>query len=559
MSNKFYRKYKYSFLKGISVILATFFVFSLSAQKEEKYFKITKNLSVFNSVLRELNAFYVDTLDYDKVVQTGINSMLASLDPYTIYMPEEMTDDIKMMTSGEYAGIGALIMQKDGNVVISEPYEGMPAQKNDLRAGDIILEVDGVNAEGKTTSQVSEMLKGKNGTKIVVKIKRWNKKRPITKKFHRELIQFSPISYHTVLENGTGYVMLNDFTDKAGAEFKSVVSDMVKQHQIKSLIIDVRNNPGGIVDEAVKIMGYFVPKGTPIVSTKGRSREVDRTYRTPFEPIFPDVKVAVLVNRASASASEILAGAMQDLDRGIVVGERTFGKGLVQNIRPVAYGGHVKVTIAKYYTPSGRCVQALDYSHRNEDGSVGRIPDSLTTAFKTTKGRIVKDGGGILPDTLTTDSRKLNIAYYILVQNHYFDYATRYAQKHNKIASPDKFKLTDAEYNDFVKYLIEEKKFTYTTQTENYYKQLFEVAKYEGYDELAKAEFEALEAKLIPDIKKNLLDNRKEIEEMLTLEIIQRYYFQKGQVQYMLKDDIDTKVALKLLNEGSNYNKILKK
>lgn len=559
MSNKFYRKYKYSFLKGISVILATFFVFSLSAQKEEKYFKITKNLSVFNSVLRELNAFYVDTLDYDKVVQTGINSMLASLDPYTIYMPEEMTDDIKMMTSGEYAGIGALIMQKDGNVVISEPYEGMPAQKNDLRAGDIILEVDGVNAEGKTTSQVSEMLKGKNGTKIVVKIKRWNKKRPITKKFHRELIQFSPISYHTVFENGTGYVMLNDFTDKAGAEFKSVVSDMVKQHQIKSLIIDVRNNPGGIVDEAVKIMGYFVPKGTPIVSTKGRSREVDRTYRTPFEPIFPDMKVAVLVNRASASASEILAGAMQDLDRGIVVGERTFGKGLVQNIRPVAYGGHVKVTIAKYYTPSGRCVQALDYSHRNEDGSVGRIPDSLTTAFKTTKGRIVKDGGGILPDTLTTDSRKLNIAYYILVQNHYFDYATRYAQKHNKIASPDKFKLTDAEYNDFVKYLIEEKKFTYTTQTENYYKQLFEVAKYEGYDELAKAEFEALEAKLIPDIKKNLLDNRKEIEEMLTLEIIQRYYFQKGQVQYMLKDDIDTKVALKLLNEGSNYNKILKK
>lgn len=559
MSNKFYRKYKYSFLKGISVILATFFVFSLSAQKEEKYFKITKNLSVFNSVLRELNAFYVDTLDYDKVVQTGINSMLASLDPYTIYMPEEMTDDIKMMTSGEYAGIGALIMQKDGNVVISEPYEGMPAQKNDLRAGDIILEVDGVNAEGKTTSQVSEMLKGKNGTKIVVKIKRWNKKRPITKKFHRELIQFSPISYHTVFENGTGYVMLNDFTDKAGAEFKSVVSDMVKQHQIKSLIIDVRNNPGGIVDEAVKIMGYFVPKGTPIVSTKGRSREVDRTYRTPFEPIFPDMKVAVLVNRASASASEILAGAMQDLDRGIVVGERTFGKGLVQNIRPVAYGGHVKVTIAKYYTPSGRCVQALDYSHRNEDGSVGRIPDSLTTAFKTTKGRIVKDGGGILPDTLTTDSRKLNIAYYILVQNHYFDYATRYAQKHNKIASPDKFKLTDAEYNDFVKYLIEEKKFTYTTQTENYYKQLFEVAKYEGYDELAKAEFEALEAKLIPDIKKNLLDNRKEIEEMLTLEIIQRYYFQKGQVQYMLKDDIDTKVALKLLNEGSNYDKILKK
>lgn len=532
---------------------------SITAQKEDKYFKINKNLTVFNSILRELSAYYVDTLNYDKVVQTGINSMLSSLDPYTVYMPEEMNDDLKMMTTGEYAGIGALIMQKDGNVVISEPYEGMPAQNNDLRAGDIILEVDGVSTKEKTTSQVSEMLKGKNGTEIVLKIDRWNEKKPITKKFLRENIQFNPISYHTVLENGTGYLMLNDFTDKAASEFKTAVAEMEKKNQIKSLIIDVRNNPGGIVDEAVKIMGYFVPKGTPIVSTKGRSRESDRTYRTPTDPIFPDMKVAVLVNRASASASEILAGAVQDLDRGIVVGERTFGKGLVQNIRPVSYGGHVKVTIAKYYTPSGRCVQALDYSHRNEDGSVGRIPDSLTTAFNTTNGRIVRDGGGVLPDTVTTDSRKLNIAYYILVQNHYFDYATRYAQKNKKISTPDKFKLTDAEYNDFVRYLLEEKKFSYTTQTESYYKQLLEVAGYEGFDETAKQEFDALKAKLIPDVEQNLLDNRKEIEEMLTVEILQRYYFQKGQVQFMLKDDVDMKVATEFLQNTEKYNKVLGK
>ena len=532
---------------------------SITAQKEDKYFKINKNLTVFNSILRELSAYYVDTLNYDKVVQTGINSMLSSLDPYTVYMPEEMNDDLKMMTTGEYAGIGALIMQKDGNVVISEPYEGMPAQNNDLRAGDIILEVDGVSTKEKTTSQVSEMLKGKNGTEIVIKIDRWNEKKPITKKFLRENIQFNPISYHTVLENGTGYLMLNDFTDKAASEFKTAVAEMEKKNQIKSLIIDVRNNPGGIVDEAVKIMGYFVPKGTPIVSTKGRSRESDRTYRTPTDPIFPDIKVAVLVNRASASASEILAGAVQDLDRGIVVGERTFGKGLVQNIRPVSYGGHVKVTIAKYYTPSGRCVQALDYSHRNEDGSVGRIPDSLTTAFNTTNGRIVRDGGGVLPDTVTTDSRKLNIAYYILVQNHYFDYATRYAQKNKKISTPDKFKLTDAEYNDFVRYLLEEKKFSYTTQTESYYKQLLEVAGYEGFDETAKQEFDALKAKLIPDVEQNLLDNRKEIEEMLTVEILQRYYFQKGQVQFMLKEDVDMKVATEFLQNTEKYNKVLGK
>ena len=403
------------------------------------------------------------------------------------------------------------------------------------------------------------MLKGQNSTEITIKIERWNVKKPIVKKFLRENIQFNPISFSTVLENGIGYVMLNDFTDKAAAEFKTVVSDMVKKNQIKSLIIDVRNNPGGIVDEAVKIMGYFVPKGTPIVSTKGRSNETERTYRTPATPIFPDMKLAVMVNRSSASASEILAGAVQDLDRGIVVGERTFGKGLVQSVRPVGYGGHLKITMAKYYIPSGRSVQALDYSHRNEDGSVGRIPDSLTTAFKTTNGRIVRDGGGILPDTVTTDSRKLNIAYYILVQNHYFDYATRYAQKNKKIASPDKFKLTDEEFNDFIDYLINEKKFTYTTQTENYYKQLLEVAEFEGYDETAGQEFEALQKKLIPNIEENIRNSRKEIEELLTVEILQRYYYQKGQVQYMLQDDADLKVATDFLNNEGKYNQTLMK
>ena len=543
-----------------NIFLLFFIAFSLSSQtKDEKYFKINKNLSVFNSILRELDAYYVDTLNYDKVVLTGINSMLSSLDPYTVYMPEEMNDDLKMMTTGEYAGIGALIMQKDGRVVISEPYEGMPAQKNGLRAGDVILEVDGVSATGKTTAQVSEMLKGKNGTEITIKIERWNEKKPIVKKFIRENIQFNPVTYYAVLGNGVGYLMLNDFTDKAALEFKNAVNDMMKTGQIKSLIVDVRNNPGGLVDEAVKIMGYFVPKGTSIVSTKGRNFETDRTYKTPSDPVFPEMKLAVMVNRGSASASEILAGALQDLDRGIVIGERTFGKGLVQSIRPVGYGGNIKVTMAKYYTPSGRCVQALDYSHRNEDGSVGRIPDSLTTAFKTANGRIVRDGGGVLPDSVTTDSRKLNIAYYILMQNHYFDYATRYAQKHKSIASPDKFSLTDAEFNDFVNYLVNEKKFTYTTQTENYFKQLAEVAEFEGFDQTAKAEFDALKARLMPDVEKNIRDNRKEIEEMLTVEIIQRYYFQKGQVQYMLKDDTDLKVATDFLKNNSRYNQVLKK
>lgn len=540
--------------------MALFFAFAVSAQtNDDKYFSINKNLSVFNNILRELNIYYVDTLNYEKLVGTGVNSMLSSLDPYTIYMPEEMNDDIKMMTSGEYAGIGALIMQKDGNTVISEPYEDMPAQKNDLRAGDIILEVDGVSTKGKTNAQVSEMLKGKNGTEVVIKIDRPNTKRPITKKFLRENIVFNPIIYYTVLEGNVGYLMLSDFTDKAALETKNAITDMIEKSKITSLVIDIRSNLGGIVDEAVAIMGYFVPKGTPIVSTKGRSKEADRVYRTPSDPIFPDVKIAVLVNRGSASASEILAGAMQDLDRGIVVGERTFGKGLVQSIRPVGYGGHVKITLAKYYTPSGRCVQALDYSHRNEDGSVGRVPDSLLTAFKTTNGRTVYDGGGVQPDTVTSDTRKLNVAYYIYTQNHYFDYATLYAQNNKKIESPENFKLTDKEFDDFVNYLLNEKKFTYTTQTETYYNQLIELAKLEGLDETAKEEFEALKAKLVPNVEKNIRDNRKEIEELLSLEIMRRYYYQKGPVRYMLKDDNELKVALELLKNEAKYNRILNK
>lgn len=544
------------FLALLLVVVAL----QISAQKNEyKYFSINKNLTIFNNVLRELNTFYVDTLNYDKLVQTGINNMLSSLDPYTVYIPEEMTDDLTLMTTGEYAGIGAMISQRNGQVVITEPYEGMPAQRNDLRAGDVILEVDGVSAKAKSVSEVSEMLKGKKGTEIKIVIERANHKKPIEKRFQRENIQFHPVTYSLVLSEKTGYIMLNDFTDKAAIEVKNIVGEMVQQHGIESLIIDVRSNPGGLVDEAVKIMGYFVPKGTEIVNTRGRSNQTISAYRTPSEPIFPDMKVAVLVNRGSASASEILAGAFQDLDRGVVVGERTFGKGLVQSIRPTGYGGNVKITIAKYYIPSGRCVQALDYSHRNEDGSVGRIPDSLTAEFKTLNGRIVRDGGGITPDSVTTDSRKMNVAYYMLLQNIYFDYATRYAQQHKQIAKPTQFELTDAEFDDFVQYLLTENHFTYTTQTENYFKQLKEMAEYEGLGTLLAAEFNAMEKKMVRDVKSDVYKNRSEVQEMLTLEILSRYYYQKGQVEYMLQDDDELKTALHMLQNDTLYNATLMK
>ena len=543
----------------LSFLTVSIFAFAQNQPNEDKTFSINKNLTLFNSVLRELNMFYVDKLDYDDLVQTGIAAMLEKLDPYTEYFPEEMGDDIKMMTTGEYAGIGAVIMQVNKEIVIREPYEGFPAQKNDLRAGDVILEVDGKSTAGKTTAEVSAMLKGKNGTPIVVKIRRPNVEKPIEKKFQRENLQFNSVTYSTVMPNNIGFIAIKDFTDKTAAEVKVVINEMVKTQNIKSLIIDLRDNGGGIIDEAVKIVGYFTPKGTEVVTTKGKNKLAERVYKTPTDPLFPDMKLAVLVNRGSASASEILCGSLQDLDRAIIIGERTFGKGLVQNIRPVGYDGNLKITIAKYYIPSGRCIQALDYSHRNADGSVGHVPDSLMSNFKTKNGRLVRDGGGILPDTVTTDSRKINIAYYIYAQNLYFDYATRYAQKHPKIASPTEFKLTDEEFNDFTNYVLNEKKFKYTTQTEKYYTQLYEMAKYEGLDKTAAAELDNLKAKITPNVAKEMKENRKDIEDMLSLEILKRYYFQKGQIQYALRDDKELETATRLLKDDAKYNELLVK
>jgi len=545
---------KSSFL--VVFLLMSVALFSQQTQTSQKTFRISKNLSIFNSVFRELDAYYVDTLNYDNMMKTAIDNMLAKLDPYTVYMPEEETDDLTFMTTGEYAGIGALIMKDENDVYVSEPYEGLPAQKNDVRAGDVIVEVDGKPTKGLSVSQVSALLKGTPGTEIHLKLKRYGEKNLVERKFLRQKIQMNPVAYYGVVAPGVGYVMLSDFTDKSALEVKNAISELVKNDNIKSLIIDLRNNGGGLVDEAVKIVGYFVPKGTEVVNTKGKTSLADHVYKTPVEPLFPDLNLAVLVNRSSASASEILTGSLQDMDKAVVVGERTFGKGLVQNIRPIGYGGHLKVTTAKYYIPSGRCIQAIDYSHRNEDGSVGRVPDSLTSEFKTKHGRIVRDGGGIVPDIKTTDNKKVNIAYYIYAQNQYFKYANKFVSEHPTIAKPEDFKLTDKDYNDFVNYLTDIK-FTYTPQTSKYLDQLLDVAKSEGLDDTAKAEFDALKAKLMPDIQKSLYDNKDDIADFLTLEILKRYYFQKGDIIYSLKTDEDLKSALNVLSDHDKYLKTL--
>ncbi|MCE5330944.1 MAG: S41 family peptidase [Bacteroidales bacterium] len=548
-------------MKKILFFNIIFVCFSVSILAEpqkpdQRTFRISKNLSIFNSLFRELDAFYVDTLNYDKMMKTAIDEMLTKIDPYTVYMPEEETSDLTFMTTGEYAGIGAMIMKKANDICISEPYEGMPAQRNDVRAGDIILEVDGKQVSSLTVSEVSSLLKGTPNTMIKLKLKRYGEKKTIEKEFLREKIQVNPVAYSGIVAEKTGYILLNEFTDKSAMELKSAVNELVKQNKIESLIIDLRNNGGGLIDESVKIAGYFFPKGTEVVTTKGKNKLTERTYKTPTEPLFPEMRLAVLTNRATASASEILAGAIQDLDRGIIVGERTFGKGLVQNIRPVGYGGHLKVTTAKYYIPSGRCIQAIDYSHRNEDGSVGRVPDSLTTEFTTRNGRKVRDGGGIVPDIQTADNRKLNIAYYIFAQNLYFDFATQYVSTHPTINKPTEFALSDEDFKAFTNYLLE-KKFTYTSQTEKYYEQLLEIAKLEGLDKSAQNEFDALKLKLTPDIMKNIADNKAEISELLSLEIINRYYFQKGEIQFSLRGDEDLKIATEKLNNKEEFSKIL--
>lgn len=523
---------------------------------EQRSFRIAKNLSTFNSLFRELDLFYVDTLNYDKVMKMTVDGMLEKLDPYTTYIPEEETDDLTFMTTGEYAGIGAVIMKKEKEILVSELYEGMPAQRNDIRVGDVIIEIDGQKVEGFSVTDVSTRLKGNPNTIIKLKIKRLGENKTIEKEFLREKIQLNPVAYSSVVADKIGYLLLNDFTDRAAVEFKSAVNDLIKQHQIESLVLDIRNNGGGLIDEAVKIVGYFVPKGTEVVATKGKNNEANKTYKTPIEPIFPQLKLVVLTNRSSASASEIVAGAFQDLDRGLIVGERTFGKGLVQNIRNIGYGGHLKVTTAKYYIPSGRCIQAIDYSHRNEDGSVGNIPDSLTKEFTTINGRKVRDGGGITPDSITKDDRKLNIVYYIYAQNLYFNYATLYVQQHPTIALPTDFVFSDADFKKFTDYLSE-MKFTYTTQTEKYYNELLEMAQLEGLDKQAENEFAALKVKLLPEISKSLEENKADIIQLLSLEIIKRYYFQKGQIQYSLRDDKDLKVALELLKTNGSYLKKL--
>lgn len=524
---------------------------------DSRSFQIAKNLDVFNSIVKELDLFYVDTIDPDKTIREGIDAMLYSLDPYTEYYPEDDQSELEQMLKNTYGGIGSIITwdAKLKRSVIAEPYEGMPAATSGLKAGDVLMAIDGKDLAGKNNQEVSEMLRGQVGTGFKLTVQRPGTEKPLEFDIVRRSIQLPIIPYYTALDNHVGYINLSTFSGNPSKEFKQAFLDL-KKKGITSLIIDLRNNGGGLLDEAIEIANFFVPRGKVLVNTKGKIKQASNTYKTLREPLDLDIPLAVLVNSSTASSSEILAGSLQDLDRAVIVGNRTFGKGLVQTTRMLPYGGTMKLTTSKYYIPSGRCVQAIDYKHRNEDGSVGRIPDSLTTVFHTAAGREVRDGGGVTPDIEVKQEKLPNILFYLVNDNLIFNYATQYCLKHATIAEPERFVITDADYADF-KEMVKKADFKYDQQTEKILKSLKEMAEFEGYLSDASEEFNALEKKLTHNLDRDLDYFSKDIKSMIALEIVKRYYYQRGAIIEQLKDDDDLKKAVEILTHPDDYHKML--
>jgi len=533
----------------IAVLLIAVTLVISGFTRDQKLFQINKNLDIYYSVIRELNSFYVDGIKPEKLIKTSIDDMLSTLDPYTNYIPESEMENFKFMTDGEYAGIGAVIGKHDKDIIISEPYEGLPAQKAGLKAGDIIKEIDDKSTENMTTEQVSNHLKGKPDEIVNIKIQRPGNKKLIDLKITREKVQLDPIPYKGMLKNQTGYIRLSNFWAGCGDEVKKTFIEL-KEHGAQRLILDLRSNPGGLLNEAVEIVNLFVPKGSEVVNTRGKMKQWDNDYKATEDPVDTIMPIAVLVNRGSASASEIVSGSLQDQDRAVIIGTRTFGKGLVQTTRDLGYDSKLKVTTAKYYIPSGRCIQALDYTHRNEDGSVGNVPDSLISKFKTAKGRIVYDGGGIAPD-IKLESPTMNSLNINLDQNFmYFDFATQYAISHKNISSPKNFKITDKIYQEFEDFL-KQKKFSYKTVTEDILEKMEEIAKKEKRYNGAKDEFNKLKEKITPNLDNDLKEkeNEDQIKKMLTTEIVSRYYYQKGAIQATLNKDKTIDKALDILSD----------
>lgn len=530
------------------------------AQVKDNRFEVSKNLDILNALVKEVEMFYVDTVDVEKTVRRGINSMLGGLDPYTEYIPEEEMGDFKQMVTGEYGGIGSYIRQrnKNGGAMIAEPFEGMPAAEAGLKAGDLILAVDTIDVSKMQSDKVSELLKGVPNSKMTLTIQRPGEKKPRKFEIIRKKVVVDQVTWYGVRNDSVGYIYLKGFTDKSAQEVKDAFTDLKKNHNIKSLVLDLRNNGGGILDGAVQIVGMFTPKGTEVVSTKAKNPTMNRTYRTPVEPIDTVMPIAVLINGGSASAAEILSGGLQDMDRAVLVGQRSFGKGLVQAPRELPYNGSLKVTISKYYIPSGRCIQQMDYTHRKEDGSVEAIPDSLTSVFYTKNGRPVRDGGGVRPEFEVEEPKMPTMMYYLAVDTVLMDYVTEWVQKHETIPPVEEFELSDEDFEAFKAY-ASEKKFTYDRQSEKALKNLKEVAEFEGYLDEDSTLFKALEEKLTPNLNRDFDRFKKEVKKLLSAEIVKRYYYQKGELIFNLRDDEVLNKALEVLADPEMYRKALEK
>lgn len=540
----------------LSVILFLTLPVCILSAKKDNSFEISKNSEIFHNVLRTIDNYYVDSVDIGKIVNNGIENMLLDIDPYTVYYPQDKQSDIKMLTTGKYAGIGAIIRKYQDCpwIVVEEPYQNMPAHMAGLKAGDEILRVDGMDMKNKTTEFVSDNLRGAPNSKLTVTVRRPGVQDTLDIEIVRSAIALPPVPYYGII-NGYGYILLDSFTEGCSQIVRNAVTGLMHS-KIKGVILDLRNNGGGLLDEAVKIAGLFVPEGTVITTTRGAKASESREYATKSKPVDTKIPLAVLVNNASASASEIVSGALQDLDRAVIIGNRTFGKGLVQSTRTLPYGGTLKITTAKYYIPSGRCIQAIDYSKHNSNGKGSLIPDSLTSIFYTMNGRQVRDGGGIRPDIECKLDTMSELLYAISVSKQYFDYLNNYCVGHKTIAPLKEFSVTDADYRDFKKFMTDNG-FKYKNATNHLIEDLKQVAKEEHLYNIAKEQIEALENKVAYDADRDMDAISKDIRILIATNLATRYYFQSGAVQQGLKDDIVLDSAINVLGNKTRLKALL--
>ena len=547
--------------KRLSLITKLALVFLLSVNvlftsaQNTNYFETSKNIEIFTDLYKELDLFYVDEVNSGDLIKTAIDQMLKSLDPYTTYIPESDIEDYRFMTTGQYGGIGSMITKRGEYVFISEPYEGFPAQKAGLMAGDKIVEVNGKSAKGKSTEELSSVLKGQPNTEVTVLLERDGEL--LTKTFKREKVTVKSVPYYGFLKDGIAYIKLRSFTRNCANDIKDALTDLKSQQELKGIVLDLRSNPGGLLNESIDIVNLFVEKGEEIVVTKGKIKDWEKSYKARKSHEDLETPLIVLINSNSASASEIVSGSIQDLDRGVIIGRRSYGKGLVQQTRKLSYNSQLKVTVAKYYIPSGRCIQALDYSNRNEDGSVGTVPDSLISTFYTRNGREVKDGGGVMPDIKMKNEEIADVTISIIRKRLIFDFATEFRYKNEEIAAAEDFEITDEIFHDFISFLSD-KEYEYTTSTEEALDIFKEITDEEGTSELIEEEFALLLEKIKSNKKNDLQNSKKELKEFLANEIVSRYYYQEGRIIERLQHDKDIEEALRLLDNLEEYQSILK-